>query len=93
MSDLKLEYTKAKRKLFDKVYRKMLNPEQARAVFTAKGPLLVLAGAGSGKTTVLVSCKQRLFRSAKYALGTNCCPQAQSPPHHDQEKQLRQGFR
>lgn len=38
-----------------------LNPEQARAVSHNHGPLLILAGAGSGKTTVLVARTGRML--------------------------------
>lgn len=38
-----------------KKYFNRMNGMQQEAVFTVKGPLLILAGAGSGKTTVLVN--------------------------------------
>lgn len=40
---------------------KGLNPEQAKAVLHNYGPMLILAGAGSGKTTVLVARTGRLI--------------------------------
>ena len=51
-----------------------MNDMQLAAVTTAKGPLLVLAGAGSGKTTVLVN---RIACLVKYgdAYHSKVCPE------------------
>ena len=55
-------FVRAKRALFDKHYS-FLNSKQREAVYSVNGPLLILAGAGSGKTTVLVN---RIAHIIKY---------------------------
>ena len=62
MQDLTSRYLAAKRRLFCRYYEATLNPRQAAAVLSERGPLLVLAGAGSGKTTVLVRRITHLIR-------------------------------
>lgn len=47
-------YVDASRQALKKYFSRM-NDRQLEAVFQVKGPLLILAGAGSGKTTVLVN--------------------------------------
>lgn len=46
-----------------------LNPEQRKAAMATEGPLLLLAGAGSGKTTVLI---HRIANLMKYGRGSDC---------------------
>lgn len=62
MSELNQRYLAAKRALFDRV-NEDLNDKQREAVFSVNSPLLILAGAGSGKTTVLV---RRITHIIKY---------------------------
>ena len=49
-----MDYNTLKNKALEKYFERM-NTQQQKAVFKIKGPLLILAGAGSGKTTVLVN--------------------------------------
>ncbi len=53
MSDWKESFVSARRKIIEGCWSD-LNPEQRKSVMATEGPLLILAGAGSGKTTVLI---------------------------------------
>ncbi len=48
------DITSIRRKILDDEYSS-LNPQQRQAVYSNDGPLLILAGAGSGKTTAVVN--------------------------------------
>lgn len=48
------EYFRLRDQIIESCYRH-LNPEQQQAVFTSNIPVLILAGAGTGKTTVLTN--------------------------------------
>ncbi len=61
ISELGGRYLSSKRKLFEKAFDN-LNDRQQEAVFSINGPLLVIAGAGSGKTTVLVRRIAQMIR-------------------------------
>ncbi len=54
MPDIKNEFITLRKRVIENYFHKM-NDRQFEGVVTAKGPVLILAAAGSGKTTVLVN--------------------------------------
>ena len=68
MQDFNQRYIDARRAVIARDLRR-LNPMQCQAAMTTEGPLLLLAGAGSGKTTVLI---QRVYNLLTYGRGSDC---------------------
>ena len=68
MSDFSSRFCAARRACIARDFAK-LNPEQRRGALTTEGPLLLLAGAGSGKTTVLIN---RIANLLTYGRGSDC---------------------
>ncbi len=67
MKDFNERYIAARRAVIAQDLKR-LNPMQRNAAMTTEGPLLLLAGAGSGKTTVLI---QRVYNLLTYGRGSD----------------------
>ena len=82
---LKDEILSLRKQIIEKDFARM-NPMQKKAVFKTKGPLLILAGAGSGKTTVVVN---RIANLIKYGDAYSSDWLERTPEEADAEKMRR----
>ena len=67
MTNQEASFISARKKIIEGEFSR-LNDMQRRAVLTTEGPLLLLAGAGSGKTTVLI---HRVLNLIRYGRGSD----------------------
>ena len=79
--DFKQRYVEARREAIGLDFSH-LNERQREAALTTQGPLLLLAGAGSGKTTVLIN---RVGNLIKYGCGSD----SEFVPEYATEPSLR----
>ncbi len=66
------KFIRLRKEAIEKQFGRM-NDMQRKAIFRTQGPLLVLAGAGSGKTTVLVNRIANIMKFGKAYYSDFCC--------------------
>lgn len=85
------DYLTLRRRIMQQTFSRM-NDMQRRAVFHVNGPLLILAGAGSGKTTVLVNRVANLIRFGN-AYESDTVPQSVTPEDMRYLQEIADGTR